>query len=203
MVTINKKSVNRVKKLYYQEKLSVQDVANKLGVSIDAVFYCMRKNGLKRRKSNESNLINFEKCKPSFRLRKINTENLRTLKAIGTMLYWGEGGKSEKANIIDFANSDENMIILFLKFLRKICGVDENKLRIYAYLYSNQNINKNINFWSKITRIKKSQFTKPYIRNDFDENKKDKMPHGLIHIRYADKKLLRIIKSWIEEYRSF
>ena len=144
MVTINKKSVNRVKKLYYQEKLSVQDVANKLGVSIDAVFYCMRKNGLKRRKSNESNLINFEKCKPSFRLRKINTENLRTLKAIGTMLYWGEGGKSEKANIIDFANSDENMIILFLKFLRKICGVDENKLRIYAYLYSNQNINKNI-----------------------------------------------------------
>jgi len=163
----------------------------------------MRKNGLKRRKSNESNLINFEKCKPSFRLRKINTENLRTLKAIGTMLYWGEGGKSEKANIIDFANSDENMIILFLKFLRKICGVDENKLRIYAYLYSNQNINKNINFWSKITRIKKSQFTKPYIRNDFDENKKDKMPHGLIHIRYADKKLLRIIKSWIEEYRSF
>jgi hypothetical protein len=203
MATIDKKSVEKVKKLYYQDKLSVQDIANKLNVSIDAVFYCMRKNGLKRRKANESNTIKYERADPSFNLKKIHSNKLRTLKAIGVMLYWGEGCKSEMMKTVDFANSDKDMIKLFLKFLRKICGVDEKRLRVFPYFYANQDIKKNINFWSKITKIRKAQFTKPYIRNDFDKNKINKMPHGLIHIRYADKKLLRIIKNWIEEYKSF
>jgi predicted DNA-binding protein YlxM (UPF0122 family) len=201
MATIAKKRLKQVKKLYYEDKLSVQDVATQLGVSIDAVFYCMRKNNLPRRKGNESNLIKFERCELSFRLKKISSERLRTLKAIGTMLYWGEGYKAG-TSMVDFANSDKDMIRLFLKFLRMICGVDEKRLRVYPYFYSNQDANKNINYWNKLTKIPKSQFTKPYIRKDFREDKKDKMPHGLIHIRYSDKKLLNLIKSWIEEYKN-
>jgi hypothetical protein len=201
MATVSENLVKKIGLLYYDKQLSVQDVANQLGVSIDAVFYCMRKNGLARRKKHESNSIRYERSKPSFKLRKISTEELRTLRAIGTMLYWGEGGKSDKANIVDFANSDKDMIIVFLKFLRKVCGIDENKLRVFSYFYSNQDKNKNINYWSKITKISKKKFTKPYIRKDFSNDKKDKMPHGLIHIRYGDKKLLRLIKSWIGEYK--
>lgn len=201
MATIDNKLLEQVKKLYFREGLSVQGVADKLGVSIDAVFYCMRKNGLKRRKANESNSIRFRKSAPSFRLKELKNEKLRTLKVAGAMLYWGEGYKAGR-NMVDFANSDENMIILFMKFLREVCGVDEKRLRVYSYFYANQSIGKNINYWSKITKIPKSRFTKPYIRKDFKENKKDKMPHGLIHIRYSDKKLISLIKSWIEEYRN-
>ena len=200
MATIDKNLLKKVKKLYYSDKLSVQGVANKLDVSIDAVFYCMRKNGLIRRKSNESNCINFERCAPSFRLRKINSEKLMVLKVIGIMLYWGEGYKAGK-DMVDFANSDRDMIKLFLKFLRKVCGVDEKRLRVYSYFYANQDINKNIEFWSKVTKIDKKQFTKPYIRQDYKEGKIDKMPYGLIHIRYSDKKLLNLIKEWIGEYK--
>ena len=201
MATIDEKTLKQVKKLYYLEKLSVQDVANQLGVSIDAVFYCMRKNKLPRRKSNESNSINFERCNPSFELKKINSEKLRILKVIGTMLYWGEGYRAG-TTMVDFANSDRDMIILFLRFLRAICGVDEKRLRVYSYFYSNQDTDKNINYWSKLTKIPKNQFTKPYIRKDFRKDKIDKMPYGLIHIRYSDKKLLNLIKSWIEEYKN-
>jgi len=201
MAAINEKSVKEVKKLYYKDKLSVQEVARRLSVSIDAVFYCMRKYGLKRRKKQESNAIKYQRSKPSFKLKKIKNRKLEILKVIGVMLYWGEGCKSDKTSMVDFANSDKDMIIVFLKFLRKICGIDEKKLRVYSYFYSNQNIKKNINYWSKITKIKKSQFTKPYIREDYNEIKKDKMPNGLIHIRYADKKLLNLIKIWIEEYK--
>ena len=39
MATISEKITKKVKKLYYKDKLSVQDVANKLNVSIDDVFY--------------------------------------------------------------------------------------------------------------------------------------------------------------------
>lgn len=203
MATINNKKTERVRKLYYDKQLSVNDVANKLGVSIDAVFYCMRKNGFKRREQNKSNAIRYERQKPSFKLKKINNEKSKILKVIGVMLYWGEGYKAGKNCTVDFANSDEDMIKLFLKFLRKVCGIDEKKLRVYSYFYSNQNLSKNINYWSKITKISKKQFTKPYIRKDFREDKKDRMPHGLIHIRYGDKKLLRLIKSWIDEYKNF
>ncbi len=202
MTPINEKILGKVKELYYKEQLSVQEVANKLNVSIDAVFYCMRKNGLKRRKIHESNNINFERSALSFRLKKLNTEKLRTLKVIGIMLYWGEGGKSDKAMTVDFANSDKNMIILFLRFLREICGVDEKRLRVSPYFYANQDIRKNIDFWRKVTKISKKQFTKPYIRKDFDIEKKHKMPYGLIHIRYADKRLLRLLKKWIEDYKN-
>lgn len=200
MATIDKKLISQVKKLYYKDKLSVQGVADRLEVSIDAVIYCMRKNGLARRKSSESNLINFERCIPSFKLKKINTEKLRILKTAGVMLYWGEGYKAGK-DMVDFANSDKDMIRLFLKFLRKVCGIDEKKLRVYSYFYVNQKVKNNIDFWSKVTKISKKQFTKPYIRDDYREDKIDKMPHGLIHIRYSDKKLLNLIKNWIEEYK--
>lgn len=203
MTAINEKILDKVKKLYYGDQLSVQEVANKLNTSIDAVFYCMRKNGLTRRKSNESNSINFERSVPSYKLRNLTNEELRTLKVIGTMLYWGEGGKSDKAQTVDFANSDKDMIILFLKFLRKVCGVDEKRLRVLPYYYANHDIEKNTKYWSKISKISRKQFTKPYIRKDYDENKKHKMPYGLIHVRYADKKLLKLIKGWIDEYKNF
>jgi hypothetical protein len=43
------------------------------------------------------------------------------------------------------------------------------------------------------------QFTKPYVRKDFDKKKEGKKRHGLVHIRYADKKLLDLIRIWINE----
>ena len=201
MATIDKGSIEQVRNLYCNKQYSVNDVAKKMGVSIDAVFYCMRKNGIERRKNNETNAIKYQKAATSFRLKKINSEELRTLKVIGVMLYWGEGGKSDTMSGIDFANSDRDMIIMFLKFLRQICGIDEKRLRVYSYFYSNQDADKNIDYWSKLTKISKQQFTRPYIRKDFREDKKDKMPYGLIHIRYNDKKLLALVKSWIDEYK--
>lgn len=124
----------------------------------------------------------------------------RELKAMGTMLYWAEGFQSNYADIVDFANSKPAMITLFLKFLRRICGIDESRLRVYLYCYSNQNVEGLINYWSKLTGIPKLQFTKPYVRQDFKVEKIGKMKHGLIHIRYYDKKLLELIKKWTEEY---
>jgi hypothetical protein len=79
--------------------------------------------------------------------------------------------------------------------------VDEKRLRVYPYFYANQNIDENKDYWSKIAKIDKNQFTRPYVRNDFNRDKLNKMPHGLIHIRYSDKKLLNLIKNWIEEYK--
>jgi len=200
MPTISDEQLERVKYLYNEEGFGMREIADKFNVSIDAISYFMRKHNLKRRSPKDSNSLRYQKAATSFQLKELKTEKLRTLKAIGSMLYWGEGCKSDKVGVMDFANSDKNMIIVFMKFLRNVCGVDENRLRVYLYLHANQNVDSCIKYWSDITSIDKSQFTKPYIRKDYDENKVDKMPHGLIHVRYSDKKLLNLIKEWIREY---
>lgn len=200
MATISNENLEQIKQLYYQEGFGMQKIADKLDVSIDAVSYFMRKHDLARRSPQDSNSIRYQKAECSFQLKELKTEKMRTLKAIGTMLYWGEGCKSDKVGVVDFANCDEDMIVTFMKFLRDVCGVDEKRLRVYLYLHANQDIKNCITHWSKVTKISKEQFTKPYIRKDYDENKTGKMPHGLIHVRYSDKKLLRLIKIWISEY---
>ena len=80
MAAISEEILEKVKELYYKDQRSVQDVADQLNVSIDTVFYCMRKYNLPRRKTNESNSLRFERSAPSFKLKNIDSEKLRTLK---------------------------------------------------------------------------------------------------------------------------
>ncbi|MEK7088787.1 MAG: hypothetical protein AAB913_01510 [Patescibacteria group bacterium] len=198
MAKISNNKIDLVKNLYYGEKLTMNKIAQKLGVSIDAVVYCMRKNGIKRRSLVEANAIAFQNKKLSFREQTRLSSSQEQLKLAGLMLYWSEGHKSSTSSGIDFANSDADMIAIFVKFLREIYKVDEKRFRILLYCYSDQNVFKLIDFWSRLTRISKKQFSKPYIRKDFCKNSR-KMKYGMIHIRYADKKLFLCIMKSIEE----
>lgn len=180
----------------------MKSISEKLGVSLDCVAYFMRKNNLKRRTLAEEQKMRFENKIPSFKYRKIN-KNTERLKIIGAMLYWGEGYKGNDvspAKHVDFANSDPDMISLFIAFLRNTFVLNESKFRVLLYCYSDQDVENLIIFWSKRTKISKSQFIKPYIRNDFKIDGK-KMKYGLIHIRYYDKKLLLEIKKMIDSYK--
>ncbi|PIR40026.1 MAG: hypothetical protein COV33_02070 [Candidatus Zambryskibacteria bacterium CG10_big_fil_rev_8_21_14_0_10_34_34] len=201
MAKISYKKISYIKKLYYRDLFSMKKIAENLDVSIDAVVYFMRKYDLKRRKPSENEKIKFAKKPLSFKIKTNLSQKEKELKTIAVALYWGEGYKSKKATNVDFANSDTEMIKIFLKFLRKICNIDESKLRIYLYCYDNQNPKYLIKYWSKITRVPIYRFTKPYVRKDFRLEKKGKMKYGLIHVRYYDKKLLLLILDWIDQYR--
>lgn len=191
-----------IKKLYYKDLYSMQKIADHLGVSLDAVVYFFRNNKLKRRSFAEVQKLRFYNKKPSFKRRKLSSVKLRELAIIGAMLYWGEGYKGSPENRsprVDFANSDPKMIKMFLHFLTSVYDLDYSKLRVYLYCYANQDPKKLISFWSKQTRIPKSQFTKPYVRKDYKTDGR-KMKHGLVHIRYGDKKLLIDLISMIDYY---
>ncbi len=192
--------LTKIKKLYYKKGFSMSDIASEFSVSVDAVVYFMRKHNLKRRNFSEANAVLFEKKPASFLFKPIRRLYDRELKVVGAMLYWAEGYKSDKASGIDFANSNPEMISLFMKFLRNTYKLDESKLRIFIYCYSDQNYKKIKGFWSELTKVPKEQFSKPYVREDFRKDGR-KMPFGLIHIRYNDKKLLLEIKSLIECYK--
>lgn len=201
MATLNNDYLPKLKKLYYEDKLSMEAIASSFGVSTDAVSYFMRKHSLVRRTASENEVIKFARKPLSYTLRTPKNESDRNLKIAGAILYWAEGYKTEKSKGIDFANADPMMVKVFVRFLREICGVDSRKMRVLLYCYSNQNVEKLIDFWSKMTRIPRSQFTKPYVRKDFREEQKGKMRYGMVHIRYSDKKLLAQVMQWIQEFK--
>ena len=164
----------------------------------------MREYGLERRSPAETNNIAYIKQEPCYRLKEHLTSEEEKLKVAGIMLYWAEGyknlGKQIRGGTVDLANSDPEMIKLFIKFLREICGIDENRLKVHLYCYANQNIDSLKKYWRGITGISLKQFIKPYIRNDFLPEKIGKMKYGLVHIVYSDKKLFLQIKKWISQY---
>lgn len=198
--SISKVKITKLKKLYQKEGRSMLDIAKHFGVSIDVIAYAMRKHGIARRSLKEAAKWSFKNKKMTFERKKIKGLKKITSEIILAMLYWGEGFKgnvSSKATTLDFANSDPEMIRLYIGSLRNLYKIDERKLRILLYCYSNQDILALINFWSRLTKIPKSQFTKPYIRTDSRANVRT-MKYGMIHVRYHDKKLLIEIKNLIQ-----
>jgi len=198
--SIQAAELDKIKDLYYAQKKHMSQIAGHYNVSIDAVASFMRRHNLKRRTPAESNGINYKRKCPSFKRHLPLNSYERELEVAGIMLYWAEGYKSIHGNTVDFANSDPVMIKVFLNFLRTSFVIGETKLRVYLYCYSNQNLQELIRQWSSICHIPRSQFSKPYVRTDFNPEQKRKMALGMIHVRYHDKKLLLEIKNMIHSY---
>jgi hypothetical protein len=181
--------VDEIRKLYYVDHLSSAEIGKRLGKTVWQVLKFMKKNGLKRRKCNESLTFVFNRKPKSYDKKKVLTASEQELMSAGLMIYWGEGAKSEGTKV-DLANNDPAMAQVFLTMLRRVYRVRESRLRLLLYCYANQNVENLINFWSKLLKIPTHQFIKPYVRKDFKPEKVNKMPHGVIHVRYCDKKLL-------------
>jgi len=181
-------NIGEVRQLYYREGLSAREVGERLGKSVWQVIKFMRKNQIPRRQASETQRIQFQKRPLSYQKKQRLSQLEYRLHEAGLMLYWAEGVKSGQSTV-DLANSDQRMIVLFLRVLREIYRVNEGRLRVLLYCYQNQDVSRLIRFWSGLLNIPKHQFIKPYVRRDFDLNKTNRMPHGLVHIRYNDKRL--------------
>ena len=192
------KKLTKLRQLY-QSGLSMREVGGHFGKSVWAINSVMKRQGIQRRNRSETNHLQFLKSPLSFKPKAYLSYKEQLLRIAGLMLYWGEGAK-KNSHSVDFANSDPEMIAIFLQFLRNIYQIDESRLRIYLYSYNSLPTNELITYWSKVTNIPTTQFSKPYIRLNSDL-KHDKMQHGLIHIRYADTRLFRLIMDEIQQIK--
>jgi hypothetical protein len=105
--------------------------------------------------------------------------NLEKLKNVGLALYWAEGTKSKSNDVkdkdgshrhIEFVNSNVMIIAIFMNFCRTILDVPENKFRCRIQS-SRANIDENAKkFWSGVTGIPLSQFTKSRIKEGIASN---------------------------------
>ena len=89
----------------------------------------------------------------------INADTARLLCAI---MYWCEGTKIRRSEILGFTNSDPLVIASFLSLLRAGFSIDERKLRMTLHVHDYHDPGTQLRFWSKVTTIPLSQFHRPY-----------------------------------------
>lgn len=121
----------------------------------------------------------------------------KDLKIVCALLYWCEGGKTEKSQLT-FINSDPKLVKYFIDTFRKAFDVDESKFRALIHLHDYHNVNKQLLFWSEITKIPKLQFTKPYNKPNTGKRKKDDY-QGCISVRYYGRQIRQEIMFLIKE----
>ena len=201
MATIPEKNIQEIRCLYESGNTAKQ-IGAKLHYPLNAVYYAMRRYKIARRTGRVSAALRFAQKELSFRVPEVLTNTQQKLQLLGVTLYWAEGYKTEKSKGIDFANSDPAMVTLFLRFLREVCYVDEPRIRVLLYSHDAQKAPEQLRHWSTLLNIPIQNFSKPYIATTHQKlEKKQKMPYGLVHLRYADKKLLLLVLDWIEELK--
>lgn len=114
---------------------------------------------------------------------------------IGLALYWGEGTK-KKRGVVEFTNSDPEMIRIMMVFLENCCKVKREKFRGHVFLHEHLSVVKAEKYWSKISGIKRSQFHKTSVQHNRKRVHKDSLPYGTFAIIVCDTELKLKINGW-------
>lgn len=122
---------------------------------------------------------------------------------VGAALYWGEGWKKTHNNstpTISLGNGDPFMIKVFLRFLREIVEVPEEKIKASVQIHSDIKQRKAVVFWQKVTNIPNERF---FVRHQISKASQGKrspflLPYGTLEIRVNDYKEFWRIKGWID-----
>ncbi len=104
----------------------------------------------------------------------------RDLLLAGLGLYAGDGRKGDGE--VRFANSDPTMIALFCRWLRAFFDVDERRLRVRLYLHEGLDLEAATRYWSELTAVSETQFTKPYRAVPDAGIRHNKHEHGCAHV---------------------
>ncbi len=120
----------------------------------------------------------------------------------GAMLYWAEGSKQKENNIsqgVRFSNSDSGMIRLFVKWLKKICGVADSEIKCELYIHKSGNAMLAEKFWNN--HLKPLKINVIYFKNNKIRTRRKNIGnkyYGLVTVRVRKStNLNRKISAWI------
>jgi len=120
----------------------------------------------------------------------------------GCMLYWAEGAKSR--NGIYFANSDPQMMLLFMRFLREELYVVDGQIKLLIHCHTNNpdEIQRIERFWLEILELPRSSLSKTSYKQG-SATRKNILANGVCSIRVYSTELTHHIYGAIQEYGGF
>lgn len=130
--------------------------------------------------------------------------SVEELSLIGSSVYLCEGtkarhyGNGRNCFAIEFTNKDPRLISMFLRFMRQVLEVDENRVKAELFIYPDHSEKVLIKHWSNVTGIPKERFNKTIKLCQKNARYKPN-PIGTIKIRYAHKEHFLKLQGIIEQ----
>lgn len=201
-----------------QQGLSVSAIARELGVSKGSVSLWVRDIVLteKQYETLKNNQRENGGGKGTEAIRQISIEKRityqnagreyakkgRRLHQMGCMLYWAEGAKDR--NYIHFINSDESMMIIFVKFLREELQVKDEDMRIYIHCHTTDTIEQERikNYWFDLLKLPFSCLRRIYVKES-GKQRINRLENGVCTVRVHNTELTMHIFGAIQEYAGF
>ncbi|MEI7742013.1 MAG: hypothetical protein WCJ29_05970 [bacterium] len=175
--------------------LSYRDIVSRLGVSKSSVsLWCRyvplsseQREVLQNRRGDQMKGIRVAHTQFWNKRREAFFEGVRKAEELfnnaefiaGLMLYWAEGNKQRNAAI---ANSDEEVVLVMIKWFRNYYGVTPSHMSLHMHLHSGQDEQAMRSYWSKITGIPSTNFHKTFIKPEGSGYRKNILYHGTVKL---------------------
>jgi len=170
--------------LRLKEELSYSEIRKRLGVPKSTLsnWLCdfplsekkileLRRKGWKNGEASRERFRNTMRKKQELKSQEIYKKYRKKFKNIskdaffvaGLMIYLGEGGKTNYAQI-NLANTDPRIIKFFIKWLVNFFDIERSIIKAELHLYENMDIDKEKEFWRSEIGFSENQFYKTQIR---------------------------------------
>lgn len=157
---------------YSLPKTTIWHHVHKIVMSEDMVRKIMSTKGGSHKRRLERERLAYDHA-----LSLLNSEQNQRLILATSMLYWAEGHKKT----LVFTNTDSNMILIYLKFLYGVLGVEKSKVSLLIRIPSSVSQQDIIDYWSKTVPVLPSM-----IKCNIDEkNNKTKKTNGICRVIVA------------------
>ena len=121
----------------------------------------------------------------------------------GCMLYWAEGSKYGRR--VELSNTDRDMLVLFLRFLRETFGLTPDDVYCQIHVYLNNGLSQHDvrHYWSESLGIPVPQIAVS-VKPDRHTSRKAVHPYGVCHLRvYRSVRWFTHIMGAIQQYKIF
>ena len=185
--------------LYYEQRLSMQQIADRVGCSVNKVVYYMQQYSLERRNLSDATYAYWNVDGERFTIKLPETVEEKELLALAIGLFMGEGTRKSTSSV-KLANSNPNIHKVFIRFLTEICGVDRSSLQAGLNIFDDCDVDEAVRWWSNELNISTDKFFRPIVRESRGGNYKNKSVYGTLTITIGNTKLKQIVDNWCDEY---
>lgn len=166
------------------------------------ILFAKKRGLFKFNKERTESILKENKEIQTESLKEISQLSKRELLLVGVALYWGEGtkiNKNKRSAGVCLSNSDSSLIRLFLRFIREILMVNENKIRAGIQIHENIDALKTKRYWANITKLPIDRFyiTKQISSASRFRRPKKFLPYGTAIIKVNNRRLAYRIKGYI------
>jgi transcriptional regulator with XRE-family HTH domain len=126
--------------------------------------------------------------------------------AAGCMLYWAEG--SRRRNAVAFTNSDPEMMVFFVRFLRRFFAVGDDLMRVWCNLFADHLVRQREveQFWLDALGLPRSVLYRSTVNAHSSRSKRlrsNRLPYGTCRVIVYRTRVAQAIYGAIQELGGF